>query len=397
MISINDILEAFSNRAICFNKINTIAGELKEHYIDSNGYNFIVENSGVERYLIKYFTNNDTQQIRNSLELIASFENSPFLYCEWLKDELDIYKSPTDAKMADLAIYDISYNSNYNYFLSILERNENSLYIANLLKSLFDVMIWLDDAGISISSALRDSLVIVDDKFHISIVKTTVREERDDQSLIKLLSEILSKFNIKELITPENLKSTLSKYAGEVDDLLNYNRGINCFANPRYELDSFKDENRIIVTDSKTSLKGYASTNGTLVIPCKYEIVTPFVEGYAVVQQNSLAGVIDRDDNIIIEFNYDWIEWEWIENKFRVCKDNRWSLLDRNLTKLTDKFDYIESFVSGFAVVSDDGLEGVINASGETLINLQYDEIRNLKNGKLYTRIDEKEEIIFIE
>ena len=54
---------------------------------------------------------------------------------------------------------------------------------------------------------------------------------------------------------------------------------------------------------------GYLNSEGENVIPCIYEYVGPFNNGFAEVMQNQKLGVIDINGNLITEFKYDKVDY----------------------------------------------------------------------------------------
>lgn len=75
-------------------------------------------------------------------------------------------------------------------------------------------------------------------------------------------------------------------------------------------------EDRISVRDKKTSLMGYVDFRHNLVIDYQYEDCADFVEGLAVCVRNGIYGVIDKFGEIIVPFEYEYLEWNSTTNSF---------------------------------------------------------------------------------
>ena len=53
---------------------------------------------------------------------------------------------------------------------------------------------------------------------------------------------------------------------------------------------------------------GYINKNGVIVLAQKYNFAGKFVDDYAIVQNKNLKeGIIDKNGNIVVDFNYDYL------------------------------------------------------------------------------------------
>lgn len=75
-------------------------------------------------------------------------------------------------------------------------------------------------------------------------------------------------------------------------------------------------EGRIAVRDKKSGLMGYLDFKHNLVIDYKYIDAKDFVEGLAVCIKDDLYGVIDKYGDVIVPFDYLYLEWDSKANLF---------------------------------------------------------------------------------
>ena len=185
-------------------------------------------------------------------------------------------------------------------------------------------------------------------------------------------------------------------------------------------------EDRIIVrqiTDAygNNAKYGVMNTDGTLVVPLKYDRICEFSEGLAAVYestpyQEELAGTngfmvtmyddkigfIDKTGNLVIPMIYEQIHSTTMieddgstgtghikspgfsEGLLTVKKDGKWGVIDKQgNTAIPFKYDYpvIGSFHDGLASFSSGGKSGFINSSGEVVIPPQYNRVDDFTEG----------------
>lgn len=97
---------------------------------------------------------------------------------------------------------------------------------------------------------------------------------------------------------------------------------------------------------------GYVNRLGETIIPYIYDEVYPFKEGLAVVKQNDKFGVIDENNNLIVDF----------------------------------KYDYISSFCNNYAIIRNGNYckYGLINNLGKTILPPVFDNIILLNDNNVY-------------
>ena len=121
--------------------------------------------------------------------------------------------------------------------------------------------------------------------------------------------------------------------------------------------------------DSRTGLYGYVNPDGTVAVQAAYTAVYPFSNGYAAVRDDSgLAGFIDTQGTLVIDCRFDLV---------------------------TEGFTYSGYAVVGTAGTTPnplhyDGKLGLINTAGELVVPMEYDYLQNVSDGlALFARIEE--------
>jgi len=117
------------------------------------------------------------------------------------------------------------------------------------------------------------------------------------------------------------------------------------------EKDMYKDNedtpyNEGLIKIWKGSEVGFANEAGKIIIPCKYKDTLGFSEGLAAVEnKNNLWGFIDKNNNVVINFQY----------------------------------DECNSFRENLACVGLNNKKGFINKDGKIIIPLIYDDVGNFE------------------
>lgn len=119
---------------------------------------------------------------------------------------------------------------------------------------------------------------------------------------------------------------------------------------------------------------GYVNQNGELIIPAKYEKASPFVNGYALVQQDTQYGFLTAGA-VFTELPAEPANWEVQEGGLAVLNGvdglDVYSLSQRRYLTFTG-YDSIENFDKGYAIVQKENQRGILNASGQESVPLQY-------------------------
>ena len=152
----------------------------------------------------------------------------------------------------------------------------------------------------------------------------------------------------------------------------------------------------------KNNLCGFRNSKGEMITPFKYESVSEFCGGMAMVSINSKYGYINRSGEEIIPLIYDlpesWIDWVVPKDYFnfrdglvRVKKDGKYGFLDINgNTIIPIIYDSASLFCENIVVVSKNYKYGFINTKGDTIIPLIYENAHSFCEGLAAVNLNDK-------
>lgn len=126
---------------------------------------------------------------------------------------------------------------------------------------------------------------------------------------------------------------------------------------------------------------GFINKSGKVMIPFNYEQVEPFKHGLSIVQQGNKYGIINKNGKLIVPFEYDEIS-EFSEGLAVVSKSEKYGYINET-GKLVIPANYTKAgdFKENLAVVESDGLIGYINSSGTIVIPCKFDWAEKFNNG----------------
>ena len=159
-------------------------------------------------------------------------------------------------------------------------------------------------------------------------------------------------------------------------------------------------------------------------MPCKYEDVNDFEEGFARVFLNEKYGFINKTGNIVVPLKYDYAVNYFTNGYVKVCLDEKWGVCNAEgkevipckyyyigtfkdvgnpegkllaFVQTKDKvgglydldgnelqpciYDQAEDFCDGMARVMIDGKWGYLDATGALSIPLQYEDAEDFEEG----------------
>jgi len=141
---------------------------------------------------------------------------------------------------------------------------------------------------------------------------------------------------------------------------------------------------------------GILNSNGDIVIPCDYSglgegffnniVYGSFFDGknIAATKDGEKCGIIDISQRIVVPFEYTKIEDSGILNHKAclVLSNGLWGVLDLNNNFIIEcKYQEINTFCNNQAVARLNNLYGIINEDGDTIIPFIYDSLKCLSNG----------------
>ncbi len=106
--------------------------------------------------------------------------------------------------------------------------------------------------------------------------------------------------------------------------------------------------------DNSYNRFGYINTNGKIVISISYKKAFPFSEGLAAVKRSNEEkfGFIDKQENAIIDFQFDSVKWGFTDGFVWVMRDKKWGMINKSgRTKVDFQYSTISNFdpETGFA------------------------------------------------
>lgn len=126
---------------------------------------------------------------------------------------------------------------------------------------------------------------------------------------------------------------------------------------------------------------GFINKAGKLMIPFIYEQVEPFKHGLSIVQQNSKYGIINKAGKVITPFEYDEIS-EFSEGFATAVKQDKYGYLDESgNVAIPLQYTKAGDFSEGLAAIELEGQNGFINSFGTIAIPCKYDWVEKFSNG----------------
>jgi len=130
---------------------------------------------------------------------------------------------------------------------------------------------------------------------------------------------------------------------------------------------------------SKDGKYGYINTDGKLVIDCQFEDVsyTFSDNGTAYASVDGKYGFINEQGEFVIEPQYDSVQMFDGNGLAAVCVDNKWGFIDiTGQYVVAPQYEYTYGFDdSGFANVGKDGLWGLIDETGRYVVEPKYEDM----------------------
>lgn len=126
---------------------------------------------------------------------------------------------------------------------------------------------------------------------------------------------------------------------------------------------------------------GFANENNEIVIPCKYDYVHNFNNGYACCEIKDKWGVIDSTGQTVIPFKYDKVN-SLTDGVAVLYQGGLYGAVNvKGETVAPFKYDYIGAFTGGYAISYIKDRYGVLSADGRRVVKFRYDEISSINEG----------------
>jgi len=132
---------------------------------------------------------------------------------------------------------------------------------------------------------------------------------------------------------------------------------------------------------------GIASSDGIVIIPCKYEKISTFYNDRAIVSKNGQIFAIDRDDNRIAVTGDGMFDFgNYADNRVPILINSKWHRATGEFDVGPSSFDDFGMYSNSFAAAKIDGKWGVIGLSDKWLIPAIYDEVIMDELGRCYAQ-----------
>lgn len=137
-----------------------------------------------------------------------------------------------------------------------------------------------------------------------------------------------------------------------------------------------------LIPAEKNKKWGYLNTKGELVIPNKYDSVSSFVNGKAIVKIGKTYAFIDKTGKEILLNKYNTVK-SIDDGMSLVVVNNKYGVIDINGKEIiTPSFDFIEGFsIEGLSLAKIEKKYGYINKKGNIVIPFKYDFAESFDNG----------------
>ncbi len=162
-------------------------------------------------------------------------------------------------------------------------------------------------------------------------------------------------------------------------------------------------QNSIVV--QKDGNLGLVNSKGTKILDTKFSQISKYGEnaGFITVNQENKYGIVNFSGDTILENNFEKIENIYSDKYFVILENGKQCLIDKQSNKvLTDNYDEIKQIANSGIVFTKNNLYGVMNFTGETVIDPQFENIKEIntdifackKDGKVGVIDNEKTEKI---
>ena len=134
-------------------------------------------------------------------------------------------------------------------------------------------------------------------------------------------------------------------------------------------------------------LWGLARADGSLMIPCQYDMISTFSADRAIVMQDSEVFAVNRDNMRVAKLHENAAAFgNLADNRIPVFIDNIWRRATGDFVLGSAVFEQLGMYSGGYAAAKSDGKWGVIDLETNWLLPPEYDEIILDEIGRCYAR-----------
>ena len=152
-------------------------------------------------------------------------------------------------------------------------------------------------------------------------------------------------------------------------------------------------KNSIIV--QKDGMFGLLNSKGNKILDTTFSQIQKYGEeenfGFITINQENKYGLVNLSGDKILENNYEKIENIYNEKYFAVVENGKQILVDKQANKiLEENFDEIKQIASSGIIFTKNNLYGLMNYSGETLIEPNYEVLKEINTDIFSAKKDGK-------
>lgn len=181
-------------------------------------------------------------------------------------------------------------------------------------------------------------------------------------------------------IYPTGIKQTFLIFDRKGNKYVSNINGGKIFDIKYDSLDLFYNDYAVIQNDSKY---GLIDKNGNIIIECKYYSLGNYNNGFSLTfkkEKEDLDGLMDLHENVLVASKYDFLSTGFGDfiavNSLKGLMDKSGKIL------LAPEYDQVGySFEEGLISISKNGKYGFANQKGEIVIPMIYDEVDNFSEG----------------
>ena len=150
---------------------------------------------------------------------------------------------------------------------------------------------------------------------------------------------------------------------------------------------------------SENNKLGFIRAEGAKLTSPIYDEVLPFRNGCALVKREGFWGCIDDTGKEMIPCEFESIQIAYSDEsdmRFIVSSNNAKGILNENNETICEiMYDNIRGFYNGSAIIECDGLMGLIDINGNTLVTPQWEWIYYISDGWALVSFDAEGESVF--
>lgn len=263
----------------------------------------------------------------------------------------------------------------------------------------------IDNNGKEIIPPTYDEMVIIPNKEKDLFIVVENQNYDDKTYTTKVLNknneQILSEYSNVEPIQ-NSLNSTIIWYE---QDILKYKTSDGGFKLINFKGEEITSsvysnvyslagvENSVIVEANGVKGLVNGSTN-QVVLQCSYTDIQTLLpnnysKGYIVTNTNNLKGIVDANSKIIFECKYEDIAHFTGNDRYYVKENGTWKIVDNQGNTVIENPSVV-NIESDYLIVNNNGQYGLMDITGQTLINPSYQLIEPAFSGIFIAKKDDK-------